>query len=159
MQVIAYFWALLIAYCLAGFTTTIVSRTNKGYKTHVFDPFKECFCDGCGKGIPFVLTIPLIPYILCGGKAKCCGAKIPIVFLILEFTALAVFVVTIFLLGHDPVMLLIVNSAFVTVLVTTASLVWHRGRIKYLNLVLGILFLLVLVLMISLALAVPLIFS
>lgn len=38
--------------------------------------FPASHCGDCGKAIPFYLNIPVISYLLLGGKCKYCGAKI-----------------------------------------------------------------------------------
>lgn len=78
---------------IGGLSTTIYNRLINGIK---IGPDHKPECNNCGKQISTIYFMPLIGYILLGGKCKHCKIKIPITYTILEF--LSAFYIT--LLGY-----------------------------------------------------------
>lgn len=76
----------LIYYHISGLATTNIIRLTKGNNTPVLS--SKCYCDNCGSKIPPLLQLPIISYLLCKGKCKQCGIKIPTYPLVLEFVVL-----------------------------------------------------------------------
>ncbi len=72
----------LIYYHISGLSTTNILRLTAGNTLPVYS--KSCICDSCGKKIPFFLQLPIISYIICKGKCKYCGTRIPVFPLLLE---------------------------------------------------------------------------
>ena len=73
---------LLIYYHLSGLSTTNILRLTKGNTQTILSP--SCKCNACSNKIPPLLQLPIISYLLCMGKCRKCGAKIPIYPLMLE---------------------------------------------------------------------------
>ncbi len=76
----------LIYYHISGLATTNIIRLTKGNNTPVLS--SKCYCDNCGSKIPPLLQLPIISYLLCKGKCKQCGIKIPTYPLVLEIVVL-----------------------------------------------------------------------
>lgn len=80
--------ALFIIYFnIGGLATTNILRLTKGSTVDVLDP--HCYCDNCDNKIPPLLQFPIISYILCGGRCKKCGIKIPKFPLVLEVVVIS----------------------------------------------------------------------
>lgn len=81
---------------ISGLATTNMLRLTSGNTMPVLT--SKCYCDSCGAAIPPHLQLPIISYIVCKGKCKNCGVKIPVFPLLLEVTVLSgMFVITILL--------------------------------------------------------------
>ncbi len=74
----------LIYYHIGGLATTNMLRLTKGNTLPVRS--SVCVCDNCGKKIHPLLQLPIISYIICKGKCKNCGVKIPVFPLLLEIS-------------------------------------------------------------------------
>lgn len=80
---------IIIALCLiyfniGGLATTNIIRLTAGNNMSV--NHSKCICDNCGANIPPVLQLPIVSYMVCRGKCKSCGCKIPIYPLLLEIS-------------------------------------------------------------------------
>lgn len=79
---------------ISGLATTNILRLTKGRTTPILA--SQCYCDSCGAAIPPHLQLPIVSYIVCKGKCKNCGTKIPVFPLLLEVIVLSgMFVITI----------------------------------------------------------------
>lgn len=86
----------LIYFHISGLATTNMLRLTSGNTMRVLA--SKCYCDSCGTAIPPHLQLPIISYIVCKGKCKNCGAKIPLFPLLLEVIVLSgMFAITILL--------------------------------------------------------------
>lgn len=86
----------LIYFHISGLATTNILRLTTGNTTPVMA--SKCYCDHCGATIPPLLQLPIISYIVCKGKCRNCGIKIPVFPLLLELTVLfGMFVITVLL--------------------------------------------------------------
>ncbi|MCR5674986.1 MAG: prepilin peptidase, partial [Lachnospiraceae bacterium] len=81
-------------------TTDILRLTVKG-TVSVADPV--CRCPICNSRIPLRDQIPLISYILRGGKCRFCGSRIPITEPLAEFLIIAGLSLIAVLTGYRPV--------------------------------------------------------
>lgn len=72
----------LIYFHISGLATTNILRLTYGNTLTITS--SECKCDSCGKKISAFYQLPIISYIICKGKCKNCGVKIPVYPLILE---------------------------------------------------------------------------
>ncbi len=85
-----------IYFHISGLATTNILRLTVGNTTPVLA--SKCYCDSCGATIPPHLQLPVISYVLCKGKCKKCGARIPLFPLLLELTILfGMFTITVLL--------------------------------------------------------------
>ena len=62
----------IIGAVFASFFGVVICRVPKGQS--IAFPGSHCF--GCGKPLAWHQNIPIVSYLLCGGKCKSCGAKI-----------------------------------------------------------------------------------
>lgn len=81
---------------ISGLATTNIIRLTAGNTTSVLA--SKCSCDSCGATIPPYLQLPIISYIVCKGKCRNCGVRIPVFPLFLELTVLiGMFLITVLL--------------------------------------------------------------
>lgn len=73
---------IFIYYHIGGLATTNILRLTAGNSLTVNS--LKCICDNCGSRISPLLQLPIISYIVCGGKCKDCGTRIPVYPLVLE---------------------------------------------------------------------------
>ena len=93
-QYVIYLSFFLIYFHIGGLATTNMLRLTAGATAPVLA--SKCFCDRCGAQIPPYLQLPIISFLLCEGKCKQCGGKIPVFPLLLELTVLlGMFVLTV----------------------------------------------------------------
>ncbi len=81
-KIIIWVAMFIIYFHIGGLATTNILRLTKGNKATIL--CSKCICDNCGEKIPALLQLPIISYIICKGKCKSCGTKIPVYPLILE---------------------------------------------------------------------------
>lgn len=74
-------------YHISGLATTNILRLTKGSTLNILSP--QCICDNCGGKINPFLQLPIISYIICKGKCRKCGTKIPVFPLLLELAICA----------------------------------------------------------------------
>ena len=85
-----------IYFHISGLATTNILRLTAGCETPVLA--SKCYCDSCGASIPPHLQLPIVSYLICKGKCRNCGARIPLFPLLLELSVLAgMFAVTMLL--------------------------------------------------------------
>ena len=66
----------LCYYIFSATPTTDILRLLKGASTPI-NTWRS-YCDHCGHEIRQWEQLPVISYVLCKGKCRCCGAKIPV---------------------------------------------------------------------------------
>lgn len=72
----------LVYYNIGGLATTNIERLCSGNTLPVAD--SKCTCPNCGEKINWFFQLPIISYILCKGRCRCCSCKIPVQSLLLE---------------------------------------------------------------------------
>lgn len=115
----------LIYYHISGLATTNILRLTKGSTTAILA--SHCYCDHCGSKIPPLLQLPMISYLLCGGKCKSCGTKIPLFPLLLEISVFLGMCLTSTLLGFTWVGVLCSYLYYELVRVLTLLRLGKRG--------------------------------
>ena len=75
---------IVMYYHIGGLSTTNILRLTKGNSLTIHST--KCICDVCGKSIPPHLQLPIISFIVCSGRSKCCGTKLPIYPLLMEIS-------------------------------------------------------------------------
>lgn len=55
-------------------------------------------CDYCGKPLDVLALIPVIGYLLIGGKSRCCGKRLPVKYPVFEFLMGMLFVIAVLIL-------------------------------------------------------------
>ncbi len=78
---------IIIAMCfsyyhISGLATTNILRLTNGNTLTILS--STCVCDNCKSKISPFFQFPIISYLLCKGKCRNCGTKIPIFALVLE---------------------------------------------------------------------------
>ncbi len=81
-QFIIVFSLFLVYYHISGLATTNILRLTANNTLPILS--SKCYCDNCGATIPPLLQLPIISYLICRGKCKNCGTKIPLFPLLLE---------------------------------------------------------------------------
>lgn len=93
-HIIVYIALFMIYFHIGGLATTNIIRLTKGNSLPVFA--SKCICDNCGSKIPPLLQLPVISFIICKGKCKHCGIKIPLYPLVLEIaTMIGMFIISV----------------------------------------------------------------
>ena len=85
-QIIVIIGFFLIYYNVSGLATTNILRLTSGNTAPVLA--SKCFCGSCGAAISPFYQLPIISYVLCGGRCSSCNCKIPLDALYLEITLL-----------------------------------------------------------------------
>ncbi len=75
MSFIIQIFIYLTFYIICGYATTDILRLCKGSTVNIWE--SDCFCPVCGYKLRLVNQIPILSYIICNGKCKQCGSKIP----------------------------------------------------------------------------------
>ena len=116
--------ALLVIYFdISGLATTNIIRLTKGNTLSVIS--SKCYCDDCGAKITPFLQLPIISYILCRGKCRNCGGKIPTYPLYLEIaTWMGMFGISA-LLNHS---ILGISLSFLYYEILRIMIVWMKGK-------------------------------
>lgn len=81
-QIIITVAFFLSYFMVSGLATTNILRLTSGNTLPVLS--SKCVCDSCGSKITPFYQMPIISFILCGGKCRNCKVKIPVYPLILE---------------------------------------------------------------------------
>lgn len=81
-QMMVYVAIILAFYVIGAYATTDILRLLKGNTLSVFS--KDCFCPKCNQKISLKDQIPIFSYLMCKGKCRTCGNKIPKSDLVME---------------------------------------------------------------------------
>ena len=81
--IVAFFF---VYFHISGLATTNILRLTRGNELPILA--SKCVCANCGAPITPFHQLPIISYIVCGGKCRMCKSKIPIDGLILEIVVL-----------------------------------------------------------------------
>ncbi len=77
----------ILGSCVGSFLNVCIHRMPKGES--VVTPGSHC---ACGQPIPFWLNLPLVGWLSLRGRARCCGAKIPVRYPLVELITALLFV-------------------------------------------------------------------
>lgn len=94
-----------------SFATAVAHRVPRGISI----AFARSQCPGCGAQIAAYDNVPLFSWLLLGGRARCCGARISPRYPLTELAVGLLFVATVLVYRHDPAQAAI-GLVFVTVL-------------------------------------------
>jgi leader peptidase (prepilin peptidase)/N-methyltransferase len=81
------FWICVVGICLGSFYNVVILRSLSN-ESIVFPPSK---CPKCGERLKFWHNIPVLSYILLGGKCAFCKEKISIQYPLIEITTMLLF--------------------------------------------------------------------
>lgn len=91
-KVVLILLAFFLGASIASFTGVVIERVPKGESIN-----GRSHC-ACGRQLKWYENIPVVGYLSIGGVAKCCGAKLPVWYVLFEiglglvFAAVAAFV-------------------------------------------------------------------
>lgn len=85
MELVLVFLAFMLGASLASFAGVVIERVPKGESIN-----GRSHC-ACGRQLKWYENVPVFGYLFTGGKAKCCGAKLPVWYLFFELGAGLVF--------------------------------------------------------------------
>lgn len=71
-------------YHISGLATTNILRLTSGYSLPVLS--SQCHCDNCGAKITVLMQMPIFSYLICRGRCRSCGIKLPFNQLLLELS-------------------------------------------------------------------------
>ncbi len=80
MDTIITIWLMIIGAIMGSFLGCMGYRIPNKIKT----TYPSSFCSNCKKPLKWYMNIPIISYIIQGGKCKYCGSKIGIIYFIAE---------------------------------------------------------------------------
>lgn len=89
----------VLGLCCGSFVNMLVYRTAIKYKlikgAGERRPYNKnrSFCDYCGKQLNWFDNIPVISWIWLGGKSRCCGKKLPVLYPIVELVTGILFLI------------------------------------------------------------------
>lgn len=107
--------AFLAGLAVGSFATAVAQRVPPS-----FEPAFACSeCPACGEPIRARDNLPLLSWLLRGGRARCCGARIPLRYPLTELAVGLLFAATVLVYRHD-VAEAAIGLVFATVLVVVA---------------------------------------
>lgn len=88
----------ILGLCVGSFLNMAIHRTAVQYgisnlKFKIKNK-KRSYCDFCGRQLKWSENIPVVSWIVQGGKTRCCRKNLPIQYLLLELTMGVVFLIT-----------------------------------------------------------------
>lgn len=87
LQIFLTFIAFALGACIASFLGVVIERVPK--KESIMG---RSHC-ACGRQLKWYENIPVIGWLSIGGTAKCCGAKLPVWYLLFEIALGVVFAI------------------------------------------------------------------
>jgi prepilin signal peptidase PulO-like enzyme (type II secretory pathway) len=132
------FLSSIILIYTAGWATTIVFRTSIFQNIKLFD--NKCVCDDCGAKVRNIYTVPIIGYLCLRGKTKCCSHKLTKTYTLIEAILIVSQIAILIFLRSSPELcafLLFIEFAVISIFFTIKQ---NGIKIRFTNLVLGILF-------------------
>lgn len=95
-------WVLPLCYalfgiCIGSFLNVVIYRMPRGMSIN--EP-RRSFCPKCRKEIPWYLNIPVISWLILGGKSACCGERIAIRYWLVEVVCGLFFATVALVLGQ-----------------------------------------------------------
>jgi leader peptidase (prepilin peptidase) / N-methyltransferase len=104
--------AFLGGLAAGSFATAVAHRVPRGMPLAT----ERSRCPACGTQIAAYDNVPLLSWLLLRGRARCCGAPIPLLYPLTELCVGLVFAVTVVVRWHDPVAEIAIDFVFVTML-------------------------------------------
>ena len=124
---------VLVGLCIASFIETAAYRVGRGISL-IYPP---SFCDNCKKRLKFYDLIPVISYIILGGKCRYCKEKIPSRYLLIEILIPVLYIIL--YLTTKNIYTFFLQSYLVTILIYMSMLDIDTGFISYIDI--GLLYL------------------
>ena len=105
-------WLFVIGTAIGNYATSVVYRFPKGVKLFEKNPF----CSNCGTPLAVRDLFPVFSWVFLGGKARCCGAKIPAIYPAVEISYAAILILNYFLFGNTTSSILLSGIGFIVLL-------------------------------------------
>lgn len=86
MEIVIYFFIILIAAVIGSFIGAVTYRLPRGLGI----VYGRSFCDHCHKPLGWIQNVPLFSYLVLAGKSFCCGKKISPRYFLIEFATVTV---------------------------------------------------------------------
>ncbi|MDP4009407.1 MAG: prepilin peptidase [Candidatus Shapirobacteria bacterium] len=103
MVFLIYGLVFILGLCFGSFVNMLEYRTAVGYKIKRLPRFARndvggrSFCDGCGKQLKWYENIPVISWLIQGGKTRCCRKKLSVSYPIVELVMGILFLIFVFI--------------------------------------------------------------
>lgn len=126
---LVYLFLIITGLCIGSFLGVVISRAPKGHS--VVHP--RSYCIGCNNTLAWFDIIPVLSYVLLGGKCRRCKARIPVQNLVIEVSTAFVLVLLFYFYG--PSLQLLKYFALSCILIAVSEIDRKHGIIP--NKVLG----------------------
>lgn len=113
-------WLAIIGAVLGSFLACMGYRIPNKIKT----TYPSSFCSNCNKSLKWYMNVPIISYILLGGKCAYCKKKIGFIYFLCEVLCSILFVVSYLIHGFDA-------NFFLAIIITCALIVTIVSDFKY----------------------------
>ncbi len=117
MEIILGLFVFILGLCVGSFVNMLVYRTAVSYGLKKNKPKvkeeKFSYCDYCGERLKVWENIPVVSWLLQGGKTRCCRKKLPLTYPIVELLTGFLF------LGQFNISSLIPGELFLSFLIIT----------------------------------------
>ena len=117
--------AFILGACFGSFSGVLIFRLPAGENIAT----KPSHCDSCGKQIKFYDNIPIISYIVLGGKCRYCKAYIPATTLVLEIVNAVLWALFAYLSKYFGYVYSVAGMLVSTALIVAASVDAKHGYI------------------------------
>lgn len=116
MEIIYLIIFFVFGSIMGSFYHVVATRVSKGES--IINP--PSHCEKCGHKLNWYENIPIISYLIQGGKSRCCHAKLPISYLIMELCTGVLFSVCyhVYDFSLDLIVALIFVSSMVTIIIS-----------------------------------------
>src|SRR3989304_4984579 len=84
MEIIIYFFIILIAVVIGSFIGAVTYRIPRGLGI----VYGRSFCDHCHEPLGWIQNVPLFSYLVLNGKSFCCHKKISPRYFLIEFVTI-----------------------------------------------------------------------
>ena len=116
MEIVYLIFFFILGTCMGSFFTVVGYRLPEGGS--IINP-KRSYCPKCKHSLSFIELIPILSYIIQGGKCKNCKEKISIFYPIVEFLSGILFMLSYYSFGFTPdlIISITISSLLLVVLI------------------------------------------
>jgi|GEM_PF-3745737 len=123
--------ALFTGAIFGNMATTLLYRMPRGIKIFNLDRDSVIYpvCSSCHTNLRWYEFFPIVGWIVTGGACRHCGARVPVVYLLIEISIVIISCILCYLYGLSEIYLLFL--AFITNLLLNCILYYQHGYITY----------------------------